>query len=158
MSGLFQGTVDFDPGEGVQELTAVGTRDMYLLRLGCAEECAQLRKHRAKGGAGQVKSKVVTDAALGRVTVECTGPSGPHWRRGDLDDRGCGKVRLKGLATGGVRVRRDEAGRRRRRAPLRRRVPAAPRDGGVGGGGRDKGTEGPRDRRGRASLAAEART
>ncbi|MCQ3920416.1 MAG: hypothetical protein DPW13_05595 [Planctomycetes bacterium] len=100
VSGLFQGTVDFDPGEGVQELTAVGARDMYLLRLGCADECAQLRKHRAKGGAGQLKSKVVADAALGRVTVECTGASGPHRRRADLDAAGRGKVRLRRLAPG----------------------------------------------------------
>ncbi|MCG3129815.1 MAG: hypothetical protein FLDDKLPJ_00550 [Phycisphaerae bacterium] len=100
VSGLFQGTVDFDPGDGVHELTAVGARDMFLLRLGCADECAQLRKHRAKGGAGQVKSKVVADAALGRVTVECTGPSGPHRRRADLDAAGRGKVRLKRLAPG----------------------------------------------------------
>lgn len=100
VSGYFQGTVDFDPGEGVHELTAVGVRDMFLLRLGCADECAQLRKHRAKGGDGQIKSKVVADAALGRVTVECTGPSGPHRRRADLDAAGRGKVRLRRLAPG----------------------------------------------------------
>ncbi|MCC7291516.1 MAG: hypothetical protein IT449_05580, partial [Phycisphaerales bacterium] len=57
VAGLFQGTVDFDPGPGVTELTAVGNRDMFLLRFTCPQECPELLKHRASGGAGVAKSK-----------------------------------------------------------------------------------------------------
>lgn len=33
VTGLFEGTADFDPGSGVYNLTSVGSADMFILKL-----------------------------------------------------------------------------------------------------------------------------
>lgn len=100
VSGYFQDTADFDPSEGVLELTAVGNRDMFLLRFTCPSECSELLKHRAVGGVGIVKSKLVTTLPGGRATVECTGDPGTFRRSKRLDTEGRGKVKLRNLPPG----------------------------------------------------------
>ncbi|MCC7291515.1 MAG: hypothetical protein IT449_05575 [Phycisphaerales bacterium] len=100
VSGYFQGTVDFDPGAGVTELTAVGNRDMFLVRFTCPQECPELLKHRAAGGVGIVKSKLVTSLPSGRATVECTGDAGTFTRAKRLDADGRGKLKLRNIPAG----------------------------------------------------------
>ncbi|MCC7292019.1 MAG: hypothetical protein IT449_08170, partial [Phycisphaerales bacterium] len=73
---------------------------MFLLRFTCPQECPELLKHRASGGAGVAKSKVATSLPLGRATVECAGDAGTFARGKRLDAEGRAKIKLRNLPPG----------------------------------------------------------
>jgi len=100
VSGLFQGAVDFDPHAGEYHLSAVGNRDMYLMRLSCGEGCDELLAHSARGRTGKVISRVATGVPGGRVAVDCTGQNGRQRRARPLGENGKARIKVKRLFPG----------------------------------------------------------
>ena|GEM_PF-3734222 len=94
--------MDFDPGQGVAERTALGERDNFLLKLTCGGggRCDALLSHKAKGKKGKAKSKLVTTLTGGKATVACTGDQGQGKGSKKIKPDGRAKVTVKNLPPG----------------------------------------------------------
>ncbi len=102
LTGTFTETVDFDPGEGIEERTALGDRDNFLLKLTCDDpaKCDALLSHKAKGKKGKVRSKLRTTLSGGKATVACTGDPGRGEAKGKIKSNGKARVAVKNLSQG----------------------------------------------------------
>ncbi len=102
LAGEFTDTVDFDPNEGIEERTALGDRDNFLLKLTCdgGGKCDALISHKAKGKKGKVKSKLRTTLTGGKATVACTGDPGQGEGTGKIKATGKARVAVKRLPKG----------------------------------------------------------
>jgi hypothetical protein len=85
--GTFTGTIDFDPGAGVSNLTAQGSKDMFLLKLTDAGAYVFANAALSGAGADEIPKGVVVDAQ-GRIGVA-------GWFEGAVDfDPGAGTTIL----------------------------------------------------------------
>lgn len=66
VTGYYDGTVDFDPGAGVANITAIGGGDIFILKLNSDGEFLWAK---SVGGAGYEESTAIAVSSTGTVTV-----------------------------------------------------------------------------------------
>ena len=66
VTGTFAGTVDFDPGTGVHNLTAVGTRDVYIEKLDINGDFVWARSF---GGGSIINGRMIKMDASGNIYI-----------------------------------------------------------------------------------------